>query len=149
MHENDTPSSADVFYNLKANIENRSDEEITDYVANLDGGAEATLDLIFSQLPGAFRPERAGDRSISFQYEIETGRGVTYYYADVRDGACSTGAGKLPDPKVTMSMAIPIFLQVLTGTMAPARAFLTGKVRVKGDMMSATKFESWFARPSQ
>ena len=142
-----TNDSATAFHAIKANIAGRSDSEIKAYVASRDGGVDGILDLVFDQLPAAFLPDKAGGQAISFQYEINTEDGTRYYYADVRDGVCTAGPGRLADPRVTMSMEIPVFLQVLTGTIAPVRAFLTRKIRVVGDMMAATKFESWFARP--
>ncbi|MFG2830746.1 SCP2 sterol-binding domain-containing protein [Streptomyces sp. NPDC048434] len=142
-----TDSSTAVFYEIKSHISDKSDAEIRAYVDGREGGVEAILDLVFAQMPGAFLPEKAGTQEISFQYEITGANGPRYYYADVRDGGCHCGSGKLEKPRVTMTMEIPIFLQVLTGTMAPVRAFLTRKIRVSGDMMAATKFESWFSRP--
>ncbi|HEX4220738.1 MAG TPA: SCP2 sterol-binding domain-containing protein [Pseudonocardiaceae bacterium] len=139
--------STTAFHEIKTNIAGRDDGDIMAYVNGREGGVEAILDLVFSQLPGAFLPDKAKRQEISFQYEINTDDGPRYYYADVRDGTCTTGSGRMDSPRVTMIMDIPIFLQVLTGTMAPVRAFLTRKIKVVGDMMAATKFESWFARP--
>jgi putative sterol carrier protein len=98
-------------------------------------------------LPGAFLPDKAKNQEISFQFEINTAEGVRHYYADVRAGVCHAEKGRMDAPRVTMIMEIPVFLQILTGTMAPVRAFLTRKIKVVGEMMAATKFESWFARP--
>ncbi|MGP4115412.1 SCP2 sterol-binding domain-containing protein [Streptomyces sp. 4N509B] len=139
--------SASAFHELRSSIEGRSEADIHAYVREREGGAGALLDLVFGEMPGAFLPERAGGRELSFQYEIVADGGPWFYFADVRGGACHCGRGTLPDPSVTMTMEIPVFLQVLTGTMAPVRAFLTRRIRVSGDMMAATKFESWFARP--
>ncbi|HEV3362071.1 MAG TPA: SCP2 sterol-binding domain-containing protein [Pseudonocardiaceae bacterium] len=139
--------SATAFHEIKNGIAGRSDSEIKAYVAAREGGTDGVLDLVFRELPDAFLAEKAKQQEISFQYEINTEDGPRFYYADVRDGRCHSGQGKLPDPRVTMTMEIPVFLQVLTGTMAPVRAFLTRKIKVAGDMMAATKFESWFARP--
>jgi putative sterol carrier protein len=140
-------NQATAFHEIKSSISGRDDREITAYAAGRDGGADALLDLVFSQLPSAFLPDKAKRQEISFQFRINTDDGPRYYHADVRDGACTSGAGRLDRPRVTMSMDIPVFLQVLTGTMAPVRAFLTRRIEVAGDMMAATKFESWFARP--
>lgn len=147
MTTNGRPAAAAMFHEIKADITGRSDQEIRAYVAGREGGTKALLDLVFAELPGAFLSQKAGGQEISFQYEITAEDGSHHYYADVRDGACHAGQGKLPSPRVVMTMEIPVFLQVLTGTIAPVRAFLTRKIRVVGDMMAATKFESWFARP--
>jgi alkyl sulfatase BDS1-like metallo-beta-lactamase superfamily hydrolase len=145
--ENQVDNQAHLFHEIKEGIAGRGDAEIAAYVNGRDGGADALLDVVFGQLPGAFLPERAKQQAISFQFAINTDGGVRHYWADVRDGACLSGAGELAAPRVTLTMDIAMFLQVLTGTMAPVRALLTRKIKVVGDMMAATKFESWFARP--
>ena len=65
----------------------------------------------------------------------------------VHDDACESGPGTVDDPKVTMTVALPEFLRLLTGKMSGMQAFLTAKVRLSGDMFYATKFETWFDRP--
>lgn len=136
-----------VFHEVKTAIKSLSDTGIKEYVNQLDGGLDGLLNLVFSQLPGSFLPEKAGKNAVSFQYEILAEDGPRFYYADIADGSCVAGPGQLPAPRVTMTMEIPVFLQVMTGVLAPVRAFLGRRIKVKGDMMAATKFESWFARP--
>lgn len=142
-----TDQNTVAFHEIKQAITGLSGDGVDAYATGRDGGVEGLLDLVFANLPGAFLPERAGDQNISFQYVI-TSAGATYrYYAVVADGSCVAGQGDTESPNVTMTMDLAVFLQVLVGTMAPVRAFLTRKIKVSGEMMAATKFESWFARP--
>jgi putative sterol carrier protein len=134
------------FAEIRRHVDGRSDTDIHSWIAARDGGADGLLDLVFANMPGAFLPERAGGREIDFQYEIETPEGARAYFASVRGGRCHCGRGRVETPSVTMAMDMPTFLRVLTGDLAPVRAFLTRKIRVTGDMMAATKFESWFSR---
>ena len=143
MHTDDDRA----FHEIRDAIDGRSAQEIDAYAGARDGGVDGLLDLVFAQLPGAFLPERAGDQAITFQYVLTTAQGERRYHAVVRDSLCRTGRGDVAAPSVIMTMTLPVFLQVLVGTLAPVRAFLTRKMKVTGDMMAATKFESWFARP--
>jgi putative sterol carrier protein len=140
-------ASLATFHEIRQGVENRSNDEIHAFAARHEGGTEALLDLVFANLPGAFLPERSGGKDISFQFVINEPGASHPYYADVRDNVCAAGRGELPDPRVTLAMDLAVFLQILTGAMAPVRAFLLRKIQVTGDTMSAIKFESWFARP--
>jgi putative sterol carrier protein len=141
-------ASALAFNEIRTSIEGRSTEEINSYAAGREDGVDGLLELVFANLPGAFIPERAGDQKVSFQYVLTAADGVERrYFAVVRDGRCDAGSGDVESPTVVMTMDLSVFLQVLVGTMAPVRAFLTRKIKVSGEMMAATKFESWFARP--
>ncbi|SDY99767.1 Putative sterol carrier protein [Amycolatopsis xylanica] len=141
-------ASAVAFHEIRAAIEGQTAESIHSYAAAREDGVDGLLDLVFANLPGAFLPERAGDQRVSFQYILSAGDGIERrYFAVVADGRCEAGKGDTESPTVVMTMDLAVFLQVLVGTMAPVRAFLTRKIKVSGEMMAATKFESWFARP--
>jgi putative sterol carrier protein len=143
----DPGQSKDLFYVIKDAIDGRSPGEIAQWSASFDGGVDALLDQVFARLPDAFLPDQAEGKTASFQFEIDTHSGIRSYWADVHDDSCEVGSGSLDAARVTMSMDLCVFLEVLTGLMHPVRAFLTRKIRTRGDMMTATKFETWFARP--
>jgi putative sterol carrier protein len=142
-----TSHNKDLFYEIKDAIDGRSPIEIAQWSAAFDGGIDTLLDMIFANLPDAFLPDQAEGKTASFQFEIDTHSGIRSYWADVHDDICEVGSGSLDVARVTMSMDLSVFLEVLTGLMHPVRAFLTRKIRTRGDMMTATKFETWFARP--
>ena len=135
------------FDDVKQAVHGRSEEEIEKYALSFDGGVGGLLDLVFANLPGAFLPDRAGGKPASFQFRIAGPDATHDYFVDVRDSRCETGRGTIDAPGVTMRMDLPVFLRVLTGVIHPVRALMTRKIGVSGDMMTATKFESWFARP--
>lgn len=136
-----------VFAHIKDVLVTQGDSGVRAYAQEQYGGVAGLLDLVFEQLPGAFLQERAGTRAIAFQFVIEDSDVTHAYFADVRDGQCGTGRGMLDEPNTTLTMTLADFLGVLVGSLAPARAFLTKRIRVQGEMMAATKFESWFRRP--
>ena len=42
-------------------------------------------------------------------------------------------------------MALPDFLRFLTGQLDGMQAFMTGKLKLSGDMMFAQSMQAWFA----
>jgi putative sterol carrier protein len=136
------------FEELKQVIATGRKDDLEAYIRDYEGGGDALLDLIFRTLPEYFRPEKARGQTADFQYRITTETGVREYFVRVRDGVCESGAGTVPEPRVTMTVKqLPEFLRLLTGKINGMQAFLTGKVKLTGDMFYATKFENWFDRP--
>ncbi|HEY0701079.1 MAG TPA: SCP2 sterol-binding domain-containing protein [Micromonospora sp.] len=136
------------FEELKQVIATGKKDALVAYIDNYDGGADALLDTIFRSLPEYFRPEKARGQQADFQYRINTANGVREFFVRVKDGVCEAGAGTVENPRVTMTVKqLPEFLRLLTGKINGMQAFLTGKVKLTGDMFYATKFENWFDRP--
>ncbi len=134
------------FEELKQAIAGSKDDLLA-YISGYDGGGDALLDTVFRSMPGYFRPDKAQGQQADFQYRITTDTGVREYYVRVADGVCEAGPGTVENPRVTMTVKLPEFLRLLTGKINGMQAFLTGKVRLQGDMFYATKFENWFDRP--
>ncbi len=139
--------STQVFRDILAALEGGGEDELRHYATARLGGVVPLLDLVFAQLPNAFMASRAGTREIGFQFVIVDAATTHEYFADVRGGSCRTGRGRLPGSTTTLTMTFADFAAVLVGTLAPVRAFLSKRIRVSGEMMAATKFESWFQRP--
>lgn len=136
------------FQELKEAVSSRSKEGLLEYVTTHEGGVDGLLEQIFGNLPNAFRPDRAKDQQADFQYEIKAPDGnVREYFVRVRDGVCESGQGRVEAPRVTMTVDVLDFLRLVTGKLNGMQAFLTGKVKLSGDMFYATKFETWFERP--
>ena len=134
------------FAELKELVASKSRAELIDYLQEQDGGTQHVLDQIFVGMPAAFRPEKATDQEADFQYFIDTPEGIREYFVRVHDGACEAGRGTIDDPRLTMKVGLADFLRLVTGKLNGTQAFLTGKVRLTGDMYFATKFENWFER---
>jgi putative sterol carrier protein len=121
--------------------------EVQAYVEGYAGGPGALAETIFTAMPDFFRPDKAKGANADFQYHVKTSDGVRDWVIGVHDGVCESRPGTIENPRVTMTVGLPEFLRMLTGQMNGMQAFLTGKVRLSGDIFSATKFETWFDRP--
>jgi len=64
------------------------------------------------------------------------------YFIDFKNGSGSVGEGDPGSkPDVTISMNEEVFLKIFNRELAPASAFMTGKVKVSGDLAKALTLE--------
>jgi putative sterol carrier protein len=128
---------------LSALIEGKSDDEINAGVA--ERGTEKVLGQIFDYMAGRFQPDRAGNQSAVIGWDITSSDGTHSWQLKVADGTCTAVPGNAEAARVTLAMALPDFLRFLTGQMDGMQAFMTGKLKLAGDMMFAQSMQAWFA----
>ena len=76
-----------------------------------------------------------------YQFEL-TGDGGGNFHIDVKDGEAEFGDGQHDNPSITVTMEVADFNQLLDGSLNPTTAFMTGKIKVKGDMSLAMKLQA-------
>jgi putative sterol carrier protein len=103
-----------------------------------------TVSEIFAQMPGRFRPDRAGGTNAVVQYDI-SGDGGGTWHAVIKDGTCTVNEGPGPNPNLTLQVAAQDWVDVTTGKQNPQMLFMAGKLKLKGDMGLAMKLGSMFA----
>jgi len=101
--------------------------------------SEAT-DLI-RRMPEAFDPNAAGDMQMTVQYAISDPM-----YSVIDNGECSVHEGEASEPDVTITMEDSDLVDLMTGQLNGTTAFITGKLKVAGDIMQAQKLPSVFDR---
>lgn len=127
---------------LAATIEGRSDDEIVKGVEVQ--GVETVLTQIFGGMTQAFLPDKAGAQSAVIQYDV-TASGKTYtYQLKCGDGKCELVKGAAGPARVTLNLALPDFLRLVTGKLNGMQAFMAGKLKIAGDMMFAQVMQGWF-----
>jgi putative sterol carrier protein len=50
---------------------------------------------------------------------------------------------------VTAQIALPTFMRMPTGALDPMMAFMSGELKVRGDLMVAQQMQGWFDRSLQ
>jgi putative sterol carrier protein len=100
-------------------------------------------DTIFKQLPASFNAAATKGREFVIQYYIRGDAGGKYFVS-VRDGVCTPAEGEHSTPSVTVSVNADDWLQINAGTLKRAKAFLTGRLKVGGDMALAYQLDQIF-----
>jgi len=99
---------------------------------------------VFDNLPGLFNSDAAKDLDAVFQFEID-GEGGGTWNVEVKDGACKVHQGSHNAPSVTLSMSSETLLAMANKEMNGMQAFMSGKLKVAGDILLAQKMAELFS----
>jgi len=124
-----------------------SDDEVVRQI-EAKQGIEATLDEVFDGMVQAFAPSQANNQAAVIQYDITTPSGVVSYQLDVQDGVCTVSRGASKSARVTLDLSLPDFLRLTMGQLDGMQAFMTGKLKLRGDMFFSQTMQNWFVRPN-
>ena len=86
-------------------------------------------------------PQKLAGLTATYQFVI-TGNDPGAYYLSIDHGQAVVSQGTHPSPNVTITMDSNDFADLYTGKLNAATAFLTGKLRVEGDMRVALMLTS-------
>jgi putative sterol carrier protein len=132
---------------LSAAVEQRSSEELVGAIQQQEGGVGGLLDQVFAGMGRSFNPAKAGGQEAEVQYEISAPDGTHEYAMRIADGRCETERGRADNPRVTVRIGLADFLRLITGNANGMQMFMTGRLRVAGDLFFAQTYQSWFDRP--
>ncbi|HEX7125264.1 MAG TPA: SCP2 sterol-binding domain-containing protein [Thermodesulfobacteriota bacterium] len=104
-----------------------------------------TVSAFFERLPAAFRADRADGVSSVFGFDL-SGDGGGQWHVAVADCVCSVRQGAAPSPQVIVRCAADDWLAIVNGTLDPGTAFMTGRLRVKGDLGLAFTLKDLFLK---
>jgi putative sterol carrier protein len=102
-----------------------------------------TLDEMFEMMPGAFDAEKAKGLNATVQFDL-TGEGGDKYFVEIAEGKINTGKGTTDDPTATIHMEAEDYKNMISGDLNPVTAFMTGKIKVEGDLNTVMKFQTLF-----
>ena len=102
-----------------------------------------TVESIFGEFEGKFRSDKAQGLNATFQFNI-TGDDGGEWNAVITDGSAVVSKGASDSPTVTITSASDDWIKIVNGQMNPQMAFMTGKLKVQGDLGLATKLQSLF-----
>jgi putative sterol carrier protein len=102
-----------------------------------------TVAEIFEQMPGVMNPAAAAGLNKTFQWNI-TGDEAGKWAFRVANGAGEVIPGGVEKPDVTFTVSDKDWIAVTEGKLDAMNAFMTGKLRVTGDMMLAMKLQQLF-----
>ncbi|XP_057899615.1 hydroxysteroid dehydrogenase-like protein 2 [Melospiza georgiana] len=100
----------------------------------------------FRVIQGAVTEEYVRSTQGVFQFEL-SGDGGGTWYIDLKTKGGSAGFGKAPvTADVVMSMSSADFVKMFAGKLKPTLAFMTGRLRIKGNMALAIKLEKMLSQ---
>ncbi len=97
----------------------------------------------FDLMPSKFKAANAVGLNKTIQYEIGGDDGGTWH-AVIKDGTCTVTSGPAPAADLTVTMASQDWLDMIGGKLNGQMAFMSGKLKLKGDMGLAMKISSLF-----
>jgi putative sterol carrier protein len=102
-----------------------------------------TVKETMEALPLAFQPDKARGMNETFQFEL-TGEGAGTWVAKIADGQCTVTEGAIDHPSATISLEAADYVAIAQGKLDMAKAFMGGKIKVKGDMGLIMKLPDLF-----
>ena len=102
---------------------------------------------IFPTMAQNFLAAKAEGVDAVIQFNL-SGDGGGNYHVVIKDGACTVGEGAHASPNMTMTMAAQDYVDMISGKLNGQMAFMSGKLKIAGDMGLAMKMQSLFKRPA-
>ena len=99
-----------------------------------------TAQEFFEGLPGRVDPERIAGMNNTYLFEVE---GAGTWKVSVADGTIEVTEGA-DDADATFSATEENFEKIVSGEQNPTTAYMTGKLKIKGDMGAAMKLQKIF-----
>jgi putative sterol carrier protein len=103
-----------------------------------------TVKETFEAMASRFRSDKAAGTSAVIQYDV-SGDGGGTWNAAIKDGACTVTPGPATNPNLTLQIAAQDWLDMLSGKQSGQMLFMSGKLKIKGDMGLAMKLGSMFS----
>ena len=102
-----------------------------------------TVKETFEAMAGRFRADKSVGTNAVIQYDV-SGDGGGTWNAVIKDGACTVKEGAATNPNLTLQVAAQDWLDMLSGKQNGQMLFMSGKLKIKGDMGLAMKLGSMF-----
>lgn len=101
----------------------------------------ADLDSLFANMGDRFQADKAGDLDLTILFNL-TGDGGGQWVASISAGKLNYTKGGVDNPTATLSMDADEFEAMSKGDLNPMMAFMSGKIKVDGDLNAVMKFQS-------
>src|SRR5690242_2852291 len=100
-----------------------------------------TVQEFFDTLPERADTSKIEGMNNSYGFDIE---GAGQWTVKVADGGVNVADGLGDSPDVTISASQEVFEKILAGEQNATSAYMTGKIKLKGDMGAAMKLQKLF-----
>ena len=100
-----------------------------------------TVQEFFERLPSRADTSKTAGMNNSYAFDIE---GAGQWTVTVTDGSVGVHDGLEDGVDCTISASQEIFEKIVAGEQNPTSAYMTGKLKLKGDMGAAMKLQKLF-----
>jgi putative sterol carrier protein len=105
--------------------------------------AESTPQEVFDSMRGSFQPAKAKGVHARYQWDL-SGPNGGQWWVDVNNGTYKMGKGKVEQPNVTFVAKAKDWVAVSNGQLSGTWAYLTGRLKIRGDQRIARKLSEMF-----
>lgn len=102
-----------------------------------------SMQAFFDGLSGTIDESKLAGVNATFQFVV-TGDGGGEWNVAIADGKATIASGKAENSSIVLTATVEDWLALVNGDLNGQTAFLTGKLKIQGDMTLAMKLESFF-----
>jgi putative sterol carrier protein len=128
-------------------ISSASDEQLREALSGPQ--RQAIIGEVFRRMEQHFKPSSAAGVDAVVHWKI-TGRpdgAIDHYEVVLKDGSCTAGNDPQHEPRVTLALDGVDFMRLVTGNAAGPMLFMSGKLKIEGDLMFSAQIQSMFTIP--
>jgi len=126
---------------LRAAVKGKSDADILALVKDQEVAAVQT---VFDIMPTRFDAAKAGNQNAVFQFDLDTPAGMQQHHVIVEAGKVQTVKGPAPKAKCILKCNLPTFFRMMSGELDGQKAFMSGVLKISGDVMFSRNIQIWF-----
>jgi putative sterol carrier protein len=104
---------------------------------------DSTPQQVFDSMRSSFQPAKAKGVHARYQWDLSGPQGGQWWI-DVDDGKYKMGKGKIDNPSVTFVAKDKDWVAVSNGQLGGTWAYLTGRLKIRGDQGLARKLGEIF-----
>jgi putative sterol carrier protein len=104
---------------------------------------------VFQRMEQHFKPDGGEDAVIHWAIAGRSDGGVDRWEVVVAERRCTASPEPRSDPRVTLSLDGVDFLKLVTGNVSGPTLFMSGKLRIEGDLIFSTRIQSMFTIPAR
>lgn len=105
--------------------------------------APTTCKQAFELMPSRFNKDAAKGLNAVYQFDL-SGEGGGKWQVFINNDNCEVKEGAHPSPSITISMTAQDYMDMVSGKLNGQVAFMSGKLRISGDMGLAMRMQSLF-----
>ena len=100
---------------------------------------------LFPTLAASLIPGKADGIDATILFDLSGDNGGQFWIK-LADGTAESGEGAVEGPAMTLKASADDWFAVSAGQMNPMQAFMTGKIKILGDMSLAMRMQTMFKR---